>query len=181
MDSPAFTFDLSYKLKDDSTHSTKVSLYVYTEKSLVIKTDESFGKSFAENLKESGGKYNPKLRVGIDKGWVFPNSRKPELDEVLTKINSGEIIGEVVKIYTKKETKTDGLLGGMPVEPPIITKFKMLVSQLMGSNGSNTYKETEKTYFYGTKDEVMAFLLTSPKTIIAEISTPSHRLIVIQN
>lgn len=179
MDSPAFTFDLSYKLKDDSTHTTKISLYVYTEKSLVIKSDETFGKSFAENLKEAGGKYNPKLRVGIDKGWVFPNSRKPELDEVLTKINSGEITGEVIKIYTKKETKTDGLLGGMPVEPPMITKFKMLVSQLMSSNSSNTYKETEKTYFYGTKEEVMTFLLSNSKTVIAEVITPTHRLVVV--
>jgi len=181
MDSPAFTFDLSYKLKDDSAHTTKVALYVYTEKSLAIKTDENFGKSFAENLKEAGGKYNAKLRVGIDKGWVFPISKKAELDEVLTKINSGEILGEVVKVYVKKETKADGLLGGMPVEPQIITKFKLLVSQLMNAGNSNTYKETEKTYFYGTKDEVMSFLLTSPKKVIAEISTPSHRLVVIEN
>jgi hypothetical protein len=181
MDSPAFTFDLSYKLKDDSEHTNKISLYVYTEKSLVIKSDENFGKSFAENLKEAGGKYNAKLRVGIDKGWVFPNSKKPELDEVLTKINSGEIKGEVIKIYTKKETKTEGLLGGMPVEPQFITKFKLLVSQLINTNGSNIYKETEKTYFYGTKDEVLSFLLTNPKTIIAEISTSTHRLVVVQN
>jgi hypothetical protein len=179
MDSPAFTFDLSYKLKDDSTHSTKVSLYVYTEKSLVIKSDENFGKSFAESLKEAGGKYNAKLRVGIDKGWIFPNSKKPELDEVLTKINSGEIKGDIIKVYTKKETKSDGLLGGMPVEPAIVTKFKLLVSQLMSNTNSNTYKETEKTYFYGTKDEVMTFLLTNPKPVIAEISTPTHRLVVV--
>ena len=179
MDSPAFTFDLSYKLKDDSEHTTKISLYVYTEKSLVIKSDENFGKSFAENLKEAGGKYNGKLRVGIDKGWVFPNSKKPELDDVLTKINSGEITGEVVKVYTKKETKTDGLLGGMPVEPTMITKFKLLVAQLMSSTGSTTYKETEKTYFYGTKEEVMSFLLLNPRPVIAEISTPTHRLIVL--
>lgn len=179
MDSPAFTFDLSYKLKDDSEHTTKVLLYVYTEKSLVIKTDENFGKSFTENLKEAGGKYNPKLRVGIDKGWVFPNSKKPELDEVLTKINSGEIKGEVIKVYTKKETKTDGLLGGMPVEPAMITKFKLLVAQLMSSNISTTYKETEKTYFYGTKEEVMSFLLLNPKPVIAEITTPTHRLVVL--
>lgn len=179
MDSPAFTFDLSYTLKDDSEHTTKVLLYVYTEKSLVIKTDETFGKSFTESLKEAGGKYNPKLRAGIDKGWVFPNSKKPELDEVLTKINSGEIKGEIIKVYTKKETKTDGLLGGMPVEPAIVTKFKLLVSQLMSSGNSNTYKETEKTYFYGTKEEVMTFLLSNPRPVIAEISTPSHRLVVI--
>ncbi len=179
MDSPAFTFDLSYKLKDDSEHTTKISLYVYTEKSLVIKSDENFGKSFAENLKEAGGKYNAKLRVGIDKGWVFPNSKKAELDEVLTKINSGEIKGEIIKVYTKKETKTEGLLGGMPVEPPMITKFKLLVAQLMGSNSSNTYKETEKTYFYGTTEEVMTFLLKNPRPVIAEISTPTHRLVVI--
>lgn len=179
MDSPAFTFDLSYTLKDNSEHSTKISLYVYTEKSLVIKSDEIFGKSFAETLKEAGGRYNAKLRVGIDKGWVFPSSKKPELDEVLTKINSGDIKGEIVKSYAKKETKSEGLLGGMPVEPVMITKFKMLVSQLMGSSGSNTYKETEKTYFYGTKEEVMTFLLNSPKSVIAEISTPTHRLVVV--
>jgi hypothetical protein len=179
MDSPAFTFELSYKLKDETEHTTKVSLYVYTEKSLVIKTDENFGKSFADNLKEAGGKYNGKLRVGIDKGWVFPNSKKPELDEVLTKINTGEIKGEVVKIYTKKETKSEGLLGGMPVEPAIVTKFKLLVSQLMGTNSSNIYNETEKTYFYGTKEEVMSYLLTNPKKVIAELNTPTHRLVVI--
>ena len=47
----------------------EVKLYKYSLKSIAMVSTEKFGKGFSKNLKEIGGRFNPKLSVGA--GWIF--------------------------------------------------------------------------------------------------------------
>lgn len=78
----------------------------YTEKSLVIKGEKT--REYKENLKELGGKFNASLKCGA--GWIFPKTKKAELEALVAKVDKGEINPIVGKVYTsiKPEEKKTG-------------------------------------------------------------------------
>lgn len=84
----------------------------YTERSIAI-----FGetKPFKSHIIALGGKFNPSLkdkRQGDDAtettaGWIFPLTKKDKIDELIAKINEGEIKGEKGEIGEKKTEKSE--------------------------------------------------------------------------
>jgi hypothetical protein len=75
----------------------------YTEKSLVIKGEKT--REYKENLKELGGKFNSSLKCGA--GWVFPKTKKAELEALIQKADSGSLKAAEPKFYKdKKESNT---------------------------------------------------------------------------
>lgn len=181
METPIAKLEISYTLENDSKYDTTISIYNYTEKSLAILCDEMFGKAFSEKLKEIGGKYNAKLRIG--KGWIFSNNKRGALEELFTKIKAGEIKGEEVIIRQKisKELNPDGLLGSLMKEPSHVSKFKMFLGQLQTIEvDKHIYVEGERIYIYDTPENVENFMKDyESKTIYVDLKTPSHRFVIL--
>lgn len=64
------------ELKD--TKNTQLFINDYTEKSIVITGDTI---SHSKQLKELGGSYNPKLKIGA--GWIFSKARKESVENYI--------------------------------------------------------------------------------------------------
>ena len=75
---------------------TELSCADYSEKAIVVRGEET--KTYKEELKELGGKFNAMLKGGP--GWIF--SKKSE-DKVMSFISSGKI---PAKMVTKVASKT---------------------------------------------------------------------------
>jgi len=69
----------------------EVKLYKYSLKSIAMVSTEKFGKGFSKNLKDIGGRFNPKLSVGS--GWIFRIDS--ETQEKITKFLKGVFTGEI--------------------------------------------------------------------------------------
>lgn len=67
----------------------------YTEKSLVIKGEKT--REYKENLKELGGKFNASLKCGA--GWIFPKTKKTELEYLVAKANEGSLSAKPPRVY----------------------------------------------------------------------------------
>ena len=92
---PYWTF--TYKIPLGETVEHKVCLYEYSPKALVLTGTINFGKAFAGNFKEIGGKFNPHLKISdCDKsepGWIFRanNENQEKLLDLLKKIHTEDI------------------------------------------------------------------------------------------
>jgi len=64
---------------------TKMEIIDYSENSFVVRGDT---KTYKDNLKELGGKWNANLRDGA--GWVFSNKHKTKVEEFTSKQISDE-------------------------------------------------------------------------------------------
>ena len=69
----------------------EVKLYKYSLKSIAMVSTEKFGKGYSKNLKEIGGRFNPKLSVGA--GWIFKidSETQKKINEFLKGVFTGEI------------------------------------------------------------------------------------------
>jgi hypothetical protein len=67
----------------NSSSSTNIELFDYTEKSFVITGDGT--KSIKEILKENGGKWNSNLSKDGKKfgGWIFSKTKKDDMRKLL--------------------------------------------------------------------------------------------------
>lgn len=81
--------------------SGELTIEQYSEKAIVVRGNT---QKFKENLKELGGKWNAGLRGGG--GWIFPNSKKQKVEELNTKISSGEVSGENGKEEDNSESSS---------------------------------------------------------------------------
>ena len=63
-----------------------LSLEDYTDKSFTVHGDAT--KTYKDYLRNMGGKFNRNLKNGP--GWVFPLSKKEQVVEFVTLVNSGE-------------------------------------------------------------------------------------------
>ena len=181
---PLSIVEISYKVKEssDSLESlkTSVKVYQYTEKSMAISIEEKFGKSFANSLKEIGGKFNPKLSIG--KGWIFPVSKFNKVQELFGKINTFEILGEPVVEYEKKTASLDGILGNISAPPPLVTNVKTFLSKL-NSFGEEpvVYNEGNKVYIFGlAKDVAPIHNNYTDKSVALEINTKTHSFVIFE-
>ena len=175
---PVSVVDISYKIKDDSeSYKTKVSVYQYTEKSMAITIDEKFGKSFANALKENGGKFNPKLSIG--KGWIFATSKFGKVQELFSKISSFEVLGEPVIEYVKPTESLNGILGNISAPPALVSSFKTFLAKLNTGEELVTHNEANKIYVYGDLKSVSDFMKDYPEgNVLAELVTKTHSFIV---
>lgn len=175
---PISVVDISYKIKDDSeSYKTKVSVYQYTEKSMAITIDEKFGKSFANSLKENGGKFNPKLSIG--KGWIFATSKFGKVQELFSKISSFEVLGEPVVEYSKPAESLNGILGNISAPPALVSSFKTFLVKLNSSDELVSHSEANKIYVYGDLKSVSDFMKDYPEgNVLAELVSKTHSFIV---
>jgi len=134
---PQFTQDFEVEI-DGETTSHNVSLFEY-KKSIVLKTTKELGSAFSKYLKEASGKWNPHL--GIGPGWVFPQSKNEELNEVLQKIHSGEL-----KSQRKKFIKPD--LSKNSREKKILNLVKMLEENIPQDSSEILFEDNEDLELY---------------------------------
>lgn len=175
---PISVVDISYKIKEDSeSYKTKVSVFQYTEKSMAITIDEKFGKSFANSLKENGGKFNAKLSIG--KGWIFATSKFGKVQELFSKISSFEVLGEQVVEYNKPAESLNGILGNISAPPALVTSFKTFLAKLNSSEEFVSHSESNKFYIYGDLKSVSDFMKDYPEgNVLAEVVTKTRSFVV---
>jgi hypothetical protein len=155
---------------DEESFETEVKVFKYTDRSIAITTSEHFGKSFTEELKNIGGIYNGKLKVGA--GWVFSNGKYPALQGVFNRIINSEIKGSNPK--AKKEMTFAPLV----TEPAIVSDFKGIFEKLSNAkNNLNTFNSDGKIFAWGNKEEVEKFV--NGKTIVGQFSTLTKTMVVI--
>ena len=159
---PFAAIKIKYQLKNNETLETELKFYTYSDKSIAMQTSEHFGKAMTEELTKLYGRYNPKLKIGP--GWVFANSRYPEIQVLLQKIVNGEIKGDVPKVFTKTVSEE---------EPAIVKTFRSLVQSTGNIEGVQQYKD----YLFGEREQVYARVKDLNKTIVAELYTGSKVIV----
>lgn len=145
---------IKYTLTNNETLETELKFFTYSDKSIAIQMSEHFGKAMTEELTKLYGRYNPKLKIGP--GWVFSNSRYPEIQTLLQKVINGEIKGAIPKIYNKVDE-----------EPAIVKTFKACVQATGGVEGCHQFND----YFFGEREKVYAKVKELNKTIVSELYT----------
>ena len=59
----------------------------YSEKAIVVRGEST--KTYKENLKTLGGKYNASLRGGA--GWIFSKTSEGKVNKFISSVNKGDI------------------------------------------------------------------------------------------
>lgn len=175
------TKKVTYKVEDDEeNYECEVEVYEYSSLSVAIKSCEHFGKSFAENLKSTGGKYNKNLKFGP--GWIFSKSKKEAINNLLDEINQGKIIGSKPVIYSKTKVpkiEAGDNFGSIMSEPfPIVCFNKMMEALSSVKEGKIIYSKDSKMYIWGIKKDVEDCLKSMDKIPMMEFSTPTHYFVV---
>jgi len=156
-ESPLITTKITYKLVNDESFETEIQIFDYSNVSLAIQSSEHFGKAFKERLKDIGAKYNPSLTKLPHKGWIISRGKYPALQDLVNKIFSGEIKGQVPTEYKKKtESSTDGPMGPLPLIPPVVSTIKQLFEKLNVTSDSekNVFYEGANKYVWGSIEKV---------------------------
>ncbi len=171
---PFNTVSVKYMTVDNKEHETIIELYDYTEKSIVMKSDDYFGKCFTENLKPIG-KYNPNLKIG--KGWLFAKTKYSNLQQLISDIMELKIKGAVP--YTENKIDVSAVSGPLgflpPPEPLIINELRKVLNRL-DNKGFDKHTNGSKTYVWGEKEAVMKETENTKATI--ELKTSTHMLIM---
>ena len=83
--------------------SSELTIEQYSEKAIAVRGNT---QPFKEHLKDFGGKWNSGLRGGG--GWIFPNSKKPKIEELNQLISKGEVKASPVekKTYTSSSSSS---------------------------------------------------------------------------
>ncbi len=68
----------------------------YSEKALVVRGSDT--KSYTNELTNIGGKWNPGLKGGG--GWIFPNIKRDVIEKLITNIESGTVVKNIVSSNT---------------------------------------------------------------------------------
>lgn len=175
MDEPVGVTKVLYKLVNDDEFETEIKVYKYTDKSVAITSSEHFGKAFKTSLGEIGS-YNKRLRIGT--GWIFSNVKYPKLQELIDKILKFELKGEIPIEYSSKES--DGPLGPMPSEPPLVSTMKQMIYKLSLSkeNEKNVFLDASNKYVWGTIEKVDELVGEMKLNPYVTVSTLSHKFIV---
>ncbi len=64
---------------EESTESDTIEINDYTEKTFIVQGNT---KDYKDKLKEIGGKWN-----GIKKFWIFPNSKREEVEKLFSDVD----------------------------------------------------------------------------------------------
>lgn len=132
-------------IKEAMQEDEKANLQIvdYSEKAIALVGDT---KTIKEQLKQLGGRFNPKLSCGA--GWVFPKSK---LDEVQKFVNCGEITkGEKVA----KEQRDEALWN----------EYKKLLLRAHGEHWLNDYLKDTSDLMRTESGVIIAFEKKKLKT-----------------
>ena len=80
-----------------------LTLKDYKEKAIVVEGDT---QSYKTTLKDNKGMWNGNLEGGR-KGWIFPKTRKDEIQKLVDKINKGDVAKEVVEGKEKSKEQAE--------------------------------------------------------------------------
>ena len=149
----------------------------YSEKAIAAKGNTQLYK---EKLKEMGGKWNSGLKGGA--GWIFPNSKRPLLEELQRQISSGSVKAVPVEKKESASSSSGSVVSGSKYEQPQfismktylemlsrIERLEAIVSQIDFVKGSNKGKEEVKIDIVEDdseeeeKEEKIERLLRKPK------------------
>jgi hypothetical protein len=72
----------------------------YSEKAIVVRGEAT--KTYKEDLKTLGGKYNASLRGGA--GWIFSKTSEGKVNKFITSVNNGEVKPAQVKVVERPVT-----------------------------------------------------------------------------
>ena len=92
----------------------------YSDKAIVVRGDT---QPYKEDLKNIGGKWNSALKGGG--GWIFPNIKRSNVEELNSLITSGSVKGVKVEIKEKNITHQEYLALVTRLE-----KLEQIVSQV---------------------------------------------------
>ena len=96
------------------THKRKKIMEIvenYSDKSFVVKGEST--KTYSNELKNLGGRFNRNLSVGA--GWVFPNKNKDAVTEFVNKANSGQVDKTVPSLPSSSNGNTNVGEGGLNI------------------------------------------------------------------
>lgn len=79
--------------------SSSLLIEQYSEKAIVVRGNTI---QYKDKLLELGGKWNSNLKGGG--GWIFPNSKKKNIEELESKITSGEVKPVEVSQSSSRDT-----------------------------------------------------------------------------
>lgn len=184
MTEPSVQVHIVYKLVNDDDFETDIRVYTYSERSIAITTTEHFGKAFKTQLADINGKYNKNLKIGA--GWVFSNLKYPALQELIGKITSFEIKGEIPVEYGKKSSfnplnGATGPLGPIPTEPKLISLMKQSLQELTAcsQHSKNIFTDGNgNKYVWGTIETVDTLVKDMGLRPHTHLQTLSHKIVV---
>lgn len=116
-----------------TTQISTLSIQDYSEKSIVIRGEKLL--NYFSVFNKFGGKYNENLKN--QPGFIFAKTKKADLTDVVSKINSGELkptdnsyvkLSEFLKVLKRLDevekkcrgAKVDKMLSGLPIAEPEI-------------------------------------------------------------
>lgn len=77
-----------------------IQIIKYNEKCIVLRGEDT--KTYKENIKQINGKYSDRLKGGP--GWIFPSSRRAEVEKAL----AGFVSGEPIKPRSYRNQQSSG-------------------------------------------------------------------------
>jgi len=176
---PSSVTKIKYCLVNDEKYETDIKIYVYSEKSIAMTCDEQFGRAFSGYLKNLGT-YNGKLKIG--KGWIFANTKYPELQKMMSDIIECKVKGIVPVDYNKPVvSNVDGPLGILPTEVPIVSDFRKFIEKLEIVNTRNILTKTDKTYVWGETSDVEVYMIENGKVPNVKVTTEKNSFVVFNN
>jgi hypothetical protein len=126
----------------------EVSLYKYSLKSIAMVSTEKFGKGFSKNLKDIGGRFNPKLSVGA--GWIFKIDS--ETQGKITKFLKGVFTGEIK--WETGDVKMP-IIENQEIDQKIFITLNELMDFIPSEKEDRMISEKDgfKTFVYYNKDD----------------------------
>ena len=90
----------------------------YSEKAIVVRGEST--KTYKENLKTLGGKYNASLRGGA--GWIFSKTSEAKVNKFISSVNKGDISpsSPVEERRTPVEERRKATTSSVEVRMPVI-------------------------------------------------------------
>jgi len=168
------TIPVKYVVQNGEEHNTVIQVYQYSERSIAMQGSEHFGKAFTDEMIKINGKFNPKLKIGA--GWVFSNSKLPVLEDLLTRINKGEVKGMVPKIYTKANV---GPTGPAVSEPDIVSMAKnMFITLSNKKDAVEVFTTPDQTFIWGENTQVQATVAKMGKSVFAQFNTSVKSIVI---
>lgn len=140
-----------------------IELHSYSSKCIALRSPSKFGRAFSKHFKEIGGKYNANLKFSDrdtkQPGWIFKMDDQAKIQEVLKKINSGELTPRKLHEKSQKDEFED-------VYRKLVDLIKVVPEEgsddivIAEKDGFRTYASFNKCE---TTDDLIVYFGTSKK------------------
>ena len=141
----------------------------YSEKAIVVRGEST--KTYKENLKTLGGKYNASLRGGA--GWIFSKTSEAKVNKFISSINKGDISPS----SPGEERRTLGEERRTPVEErrtPVEERPRAVTKQAQSMDSRlPALLQDIKTLMEGKDSEYKLSFLSSVTLLLTQNSRPT--------